>query len=312
MNLRHTLVVTTIAGLLLSAGACGLQLQGNALLPKNEAGVLDATSTPANKVDSAFDGSFEPEGGDAEAPGLADDPGEPRCDALTAPNSVVRQTTRSLTVDGLANDWAKDTTWQPIAGSSNPASTALCADFAIRWDPDSIHVLARVKDTMHVRPPLSGTDLFFNDAVEIFVGPPSPNADGRFRNQDKHYIVDFSGQGMVNRGDGTNRRFEALTSSASFAFAAAIKPWGYVIETRISRAELVGPAFSSTTPYIFNIAAVDGTKTMQTQYMLWSVVAKNVLCADGVVSQPAVGLCCGLDATFAFCNSLRFAPITFQ
>jgi Carbohydrate family 9 binding domain-like len=169
-----------------------------------------------------------------------------------------------------------------------------------------------VKDTAHAMPPVSGTSIFLNDAIEIFVGPPAPNTDGSYRIKDKHYIVDFSGQGMVNRGAGPNRRFEALTSSTAFAFAAATTPWGYVIETQISRAELGGPAFSFTTPYIFNIAAVDGTKTTQTQYMVWSVVSKDVPCTSGTSSDPELGLCCGQDATFAFCNSKRFAPITFQ
>jgi hypothetical protein len=284
-----------------SFAACGLTLQASQT-DSNDAGASSDSTTPV--VDS---------GGGTRDAGVADvtmktdaDPGPPKCD-LVANNerTVEAQQGASPVIDGKADDWS-GANWHQLKNQAVAGGTTPCADFATRWDADGIYLYARVADPMHLT---ASPSTFYNDSIEVFLGPSPVDSVGRYGMQERQYSIDYNGAALVRRVD-SNDAFEIVPlSSAEIVFAvdATSFSWGYGVEVRIlPKAFKPGP----TKVYAFDIAAVDGAGAGNPQqgYMAWAPLTPVQNCDGGGTSDR---YCCGIGSA-PFCNTKYWGTLNLK
>jgi hypothetical protein len=318
-------------GVLVTVGACGLELTGaggTQLASPTDAAVDSTLQLPDDaRAASAGDGSRDGGGvarTDADAPMpiafLATDPGAPSCSqggqSPPGPLAIARRSRLAVMIDGQANEWPARSVWSVIRvpyGSREPEPPSVCAEFTASWDSDALYFYIRVADMNHPQPMVA--NVFDNDAIELFVGAKEPADDtGVYRVNDLQLIVDVHSAGYLNRGTADPSRDTVINRSypsttAEFQFAAKLFAWGYAVEVRVDPAVLGEPTRSLTanSVYPFTMGVDDGLRIPETRkhYYLWRFdkTIQTACLPNG--AQPK-GFCCASNDVGAYCNTRFF------
>jgi Carbohydrate family 9 binding domain-like len=288
--------------------ACGLSLQGVTPSSLDASTFKDGRSPMPDAPDAmALDGAVDaPREAATATPMLSEDPGPPDCAGTSVSPYVAMQWNQAIVADGKASDWPASVKWNKLSIQRN-ATAALCADFAVVWSPSALHVMVRVKDSMH-ETTSNPDDLWHNDSTEVFFGPPNA-ISGAFRPTDVQWLVDHAGRSRALVGG-----LAADTDGdASYVAGAHEFPSGFVTEYAISKdrvgATSVGLSVGAMIP--FSVAAGDGPgqKFDQTRYASWVMPRTSIVC-----NRPSgnVQYCCDGDELGPFCNTLQWGVLTLQ
>jgi Carbohydrate family 9 binding domain-like len=310
-----------VCTLLLVSGACGLELVGAAVRPREaqDGAIMDRSAAP-DGVDSGAPSDSQSTWTDSSPGLLPEDPGAPSCTGnLDGGLNIAHRGAASVAVDGKANDWAVQTQFNTIhipARITSGSEPPFCADFTASWDEDALNFYFRVADKN--QPDSIPERPYVNDAIELFLGGvPPTDPDGLYRISDQQIGVDHASRGFRKRRlSPTELSVGLFNATAEINYQAVKFPWGYAVELRVLRTEIGQQADLTAGMQVPMTAAFDdGRRSPEgKEYYLWRATPSDFECtARGRDS----GVCCrnptnSLDTYEPFCNTRLWKTATLM
>ncbi len=261
--------------------ACGLDLAGALTIGP------DGSAPDASQLDSsvAEDAPFDTSSTDLDAGASGD--ADATTDACPTTTTTFQNGTLSIppkakpvTIDGNLDEWSCAQFFTYNAASAAVVDAVMPAantfSFAVSWDSAFIYVAARVKDATMPRGGNTGTIIYQNDSIEVYLGNSSPYTIA-YSAREHQYVVDWANRAHVYQVTSTN------PPPPNFSSAVTATASGFDVELRVPASELGVATLTAPMTLGIAFAANEHNGAQQHGWALWhrpSGVACNSGCCQ--------------------------------
>jgi hypothetical protein len=253
----------------LGLAACGIDAVGSRVIDGDAS--VDAST---NVDDAAVDGSIA-DAGETDASSDAGTKSDADASVVACPDAsttftggtlTIPKAAQAVTLDGDLGEWSCARFFSYDAGTAAVVDAVVNGanvySFAVAWDSAYLYVAARVKDATMPRGDNTGSQIYKNDAIEVFFGNDSPYTS-TFSSRDHQYVVDWANRAYEYQPTGGN------VPPAGFVSAAKSSATGFDVELRVPASQLGVGSFSASMTLGFAFAIDECNGANQHGWALW-------------------------------------------